>query len=259
MFSKNKDKKYKLLKNDTIEYEGRTLYRIKALKETLHYKKGELGGYIQSEANLSQDGSCWVTYGAMVFDNARVEDHVMVKDNAMVYGNAVVEGCATIMGKSEVYEDARIHHNVVIKDRAKIYGNAYVYNDAKIGDCAKIFDSVEIHDSVHIYGDAIIEGQAIIKDHAQIAGNARIKSNDDYAYIRGFGCENRATTFYRVKAGRVEVICGCFRGSLKQFRIQVKERYNIEKCSEEEQVYRKQYLDIASIMEYRFKYHETII
>ena len=40
------------------------LHRIKALIDILRWgvKAGDLGGYIQSESNLSQIGDCWV-YG----------------------------------------------------------------------------------------------------------------------------------------------------------------------------------------------------
>lgn len=43
------NKKYELLKNDCINYKGRTLYRIKALKDFRNIKAGELGGYIENE------------------------------------------------------------------------------------------------------------------------------------------------------------------------------------------------------------------
>lgn len=40
-----KEKKYKLLKDDTIKMRGCTLYRIKALKKFDYINKGDLGGY----------------------------------------------------------------------------------------------------------------------------------------------------------------------------------------------------------------------
>ena len=57
-------KKYELVKDDTVIVEDIneckcTLYRIRALKDlddNVH--KGDLGGYIQSEKNLSQKGNC---------------------------------------------------------------------------------------------------------------------------------------------------------------------------------------------------------
>lgn len=47
------DKKYELTDN-TIEYNEKTLYQIKALKDFVDVKAGDLGGYIEKESNLSQ-------------------------------------------------------------------------------------------------------------------------------------------------------------------------------------------------------------
>ena len=77
-------KKYELLKDDTKITLGRTLYRIKALRDFGDVIKGDLGGYIESENNLSHCGND------------------MVYDNAMVYGNAEVCGNAEVRGDAEV-------------------------------------------------------------------------------------------------------------------------------------------------------------
>ena len=69
-------KKYELLVDDTITFFGVQLFRIKALISFSGIEKGEVGGYIASEKNLSQSGDAWV-YG-----NARVSG------DAEVYGNA---------------------------------------------------------------------------------------------------------------------------------------------------------------------------
>lgn len=77
-------KKYELLADDTIEFYGRTLHRIKACKDFGNVKSGELGGYIESENNLSQVGDCWVCDSAQVYDNARVYGNARVYDNAEI-------------------------------------------------------------------------------------------------------------------------------------------------------------------------------
>jgi hypothetical protein len=48
-------------------------------------KEGELGGFVESEANLSHVGNAWV------YKNAQVYGHAQVCNNAWVYGNARVE------------------------------------------------------------------------------------------------------------------------------------------------------------------------
>lgn len=74
-------KKYELTA-EFIEQWGKKLFRIKALISFGSVEAGELGGYVEKEDNLAQDGDAWVC------DNARVCDNVMVYGNARVYGNA---------------------------------------------------------------------------------------------------------------------------------------------------------------------------
>ena len=50
------NKKYKLT-DETIEVEGKTLYRIEALKEFRDVLPGVKGGFVESEKNLSHEGS----------------------------------------------------------------------------------------------------------------------------------------------------------------------------------------------------------
>lgn len=68
-------KKYELLVEDTITFLGVQLFRIKALISFSGIEKGEFGGYIASEKNLSQSGNAWVYGNAWVSDNARVSDN----------------------------------------------------------------------------------------------------------------------------------------------------------------------------------------
>nr|DAS07553.1 MAG TPA: Putative transferase, nesg, ydcK, Structural Genomics.38A [Caudoviricetes sp.] len=98
-------KKYELLVDDTITFFGVQLFRIKALISFSGIEKGEVGGYIASEKNLSQYGDAWVYGNARVYGNAEVYGDAEVYDNARVYGNAEVSDNA------EVYGDARVSDN----------------------------------------------------------------------------------------------------------------------------------------------------
>ena len=90
-------KKYELTE-ETIELYGRTLYRIKALKDFGDVEVGDLGGYIESESNLIQKGYAWVYGNAWVFGDAKVYG------NAKVFGDAKVCGDAEIKGKTDYIE-----------------------------------------------------------------------------------------------------------------------------------------------------------
>ena len=94
--------KYKIT-DEKNRFAGRTLYRIQALKDFSDVKSGDLGGWVESENNLSQEGDCWVYGDARVYGNARVSGHVWVSGNAVVSGHAWVSGNARVSDNANTY------------------------------------------------------------------------------------------------------------------------------------------------------------
>ena len=88
-------KKYELTE-ETVTVYGKTLYRIRAVRDFGSVKTGEFGGYIEKEENLSHFGNAWVSGNAWVFDNAKVYDDAWVCGDAKVYGDAWVSGNAEV-------------------------------------------------------------------------------------------------------------------------------------------------------------------
>lgn len=141
--------------------------------------KGDLGGWVQSEENLSQEGNAWVSENAVVYHGAKV------KDNAHVYGNAIVHESATIEECALIYGNANIHNVSPIGDEAEVCGNADVRIDEYgcIGGKVKVYgmgktlivDSVELFESARIFTDensvTIIGGA---RCDVMIAGEAQI-------------------------------------------------------------------------------------
>ena len=73
-------KKY-ILTDETREYNGVILHRIKAIKNFGDVSEGDLGGWVENEINLLQKGDCWVYNNAIVCENA------IVCGSELVYGN----------------------------------------------------------------------------------------------------------------------------------------------------------------------------
>src|SRR3990167_6548979 len=133
-------KKYNLTSNTKV-VEGHTLYQIR------HCETGELGGWIESEKNLSQEGNAWVFGGALVFGNAWVYDNALVFDNAWVYGNALVFDNAWVFGSAQVSGNARISNvfdNVQFPELKKI--EAYPNLKYSVIECklAHLYQNQEI-------------------------------------------------------------------------------------------------------------------
>ena len=110
-------------------------------------------------------------------------------------------------------------------------GNAWVYDDAWVCDNAEVCGNAEVY------------GNAMVCDNAWVSDNA------DYATVKGFGTQCRETTFFRCKDRKIRVVCGCFKGTIEDFRKQVKATRTgkIE----------KEYLMIADLMELHFEKDES--
>lgn len=85
--------KYKITE-EFVEYNKLKLYRIEAIIAFANVLKGEKGGFIEKEKNLSQASG-----NARVSGNTRVSDDAQVSDNAIVSGDARVSGNARMSGE----------------------------------------------------------------------------------------------------------------------------------------------------------------
>ena len=111
----------------TITHKGVVLHQIRALKDFVYIRgedkiittgdrlpekmfrtyvhKGEIGGYIQAESNLSQKVCCWVGNDSNVYGNARVYETSVVRNKASVCGNVRIYGNSEIWGSVYISKD----------------------------------------------------------------------------------------------------------------------------------------------------------
>ena len=128
--------------------------------------------------------------------------------------------------------------------------NAWVYGDAQVSGNARVYGNALVCGNALVYGNAWVHGNAWVYGNAQVSGDARVCGDGDYAYAHGFGSVNRTTTFFRLKDGGVGVRCGCFYGTLAQFRDKIRETHGETKKAQE-------YLMLADLMELRFEEDEN--
>lgn len=100
--------------------------------------------------------------------------------------------------------------------------------------------------SAWIFGNAKVYGNARVHGDEEVSGNAEVSGNQMHATVKGFGSQYRNTTFFITRDRNICVNCGCFSGTLEQFRAKVKETHKDTK-------YAKEYLAIADLMEMHFK------
>lgn len=191
-------KKFELTE-ETIEWNGCTLHRIKALKDfetlTKSIKKGELGGWVEKEGNLSQKDKCWIYYEAKVYGNAFVSEDALIFNEAQVYDNAKVCDDAMVSDNAKVYGNA-IVQCACVEDNAKVYGNSIVWGDAIIFDNSKIYGHSQVYDMARIADDAQICGESEVYGRAWITGNAIIKEKGDYIVFQNIWSSCRFNNFF---------------------------------------------------------------
>ncbi len=106
--------------------------RIVALRSGPWGNVGTVGGFVDSESNLSHEGDCWIY------------DHAKVSGNAQVYGDAKIYGHSHIFGDAWVYDDATVYGN------AKVFNNAWVYGHAKVFGNARVFKNAWVSSGMQV-------------------------------------------------------------------------------------------------------------
>ena len=143
-------KKFELTDEFVTTTSGKKLFRIKALVAFRDVEKGELGGFVEKEENLSQYGTAWVSGDATVSGNAKVSG------NAWVSGNALVSDYATVSGNAKVSGNAWVSGNA---DYATVKGFGRYYRNTTFFRCK---DNIVRVACGCFYGD-LNEFRAIVK------------------------------------------------------------------------------------------------
>ena len=116
---------------------------------------------------------------------------------------------------------------------AQVYGNAQVYGDARVSGDAQVYGNAQV------YGDARVSGDA------WVSGDARVENDHMHCGFDCFGSCNRHTHAYMTNENKVEIRCGCFRGSIEEFERKVKETHAGT-------IYEKQYKAIINLIKIKF-------
>jgi len=158
------------LAEETKTVSGHTLHRLKALKDFAYARAGQLGGWIETEKNLSGPGDAWVTAEARVFGDAQV------------FGDALVFGDATVSGNACVSGNARVGDRVWIFEAAWVTGDALVSGKARVSGHARIEDSAWVGDHAWIAGKVRVSGYSRVRDHTRLVNNECVSGHTMIAH-----------------------------------------------------------------------------
>ena len=220
-------KKYELTTEVKVEF-GVTLYRIRALVDIVRHgvKAGDLGGWVEKESNLDQEHDAWV------FDDARVCGNAWVFDDAQVSGNAWVFDDARVFDNAQVSGNAQVFGNARVCDDARVFGNAWVFDDAQVSGNAWVSGNARVSGNAQVSGNAWVFDDARVSGNAQVCDDAWVSKTAHVLTVGPIGSRDDTTTFFRAKfsAGfAISVCCGCFRGTVDEFRAKVKQTHGDSK------------------------------
>lgn len=211
--------KYELLADQKKVIGDITVYRIRALKDFAHVKAGDLGGWIQSEANLTQSGLCWVGGEAIARDFAQVSGDAVLMGRSVAMKECEISGDSVVAGFAVITDSVKISNNAYVCDNAQVSGGALVFDNAQIsGDASiiggQVYGCSRVEGHAAVTGNAIVCGAAFLSGDAFVSGDAIIYDTDRYLTISPFGADALTLTAHRDKELGIRVNVGEFSGSV---------------------------------------------
>ena len=125
-------KKFELTAEFVTNVFGKKLFRIKALIAFGNVEKGELGGFIEKEDNLSHSGDAWVYGDAQVYGNA---DYAVVTGFGHCFRATTFFRCKDKILRVQCgcfYGDLAKFREIVKKTHGDSDGAIYRYDDLDV-------------------------------------------------------------------------------------------------------------------------------
>lgn len=110
-------KKYELIRESKTYFSEREIFRIRALKDFGNVKTGDIGGWVCSYDNLSQEGNCWI------YDDAKCLDDARMRDNARMCGNAIMCDSSVMRDNARMCDDSKMFGNAILDENKILYGS----------------------------------------------------------------------------------------------------------------------------------------
>lgn len=188
-------KKYELVSETTTAPNGATLRRIRALRdiEVFGVKKGDFGGFVESESNLSHDDNAWVGGNAKVYGPARVICDALVDGTSKVCGISFIRDNAVVTGKAYC-------ENVFVENAALVSENACLLN-SRVVDSAVVKGNASIR-YARVYEQATVSGD--LQSYFNLlsfGSNARIDNISQFMTLRMPEDNHSAYCIYRDSDG----------------------------------------------------------
>ena len=239
-------KKYELIKESKTIFEGREVYRIRALKDFRNVRAGDVGGWVCSYNNLSQEGNCWIYGNAKCLDHARIFDNAMIIDNSKMFDKSKMYDNSMMCDNSMMYNNSMMCNRAIMRnssmmlDNSKMFDTSIMYDEAVMCNSSMMVENARMYYKAKMYNDAILDGNKLL--YGSI--------NKGYKNIFQHYCERRLLTAILTKKNEILYSIGCQIGITKEeFIDRIYNDCEVSGKGLEERPYRQEYLDIIDMAE----------
>ena len=148
------------------------LHRIRALRDIgSEVKAGDLGGFVESESNLSFDSGD----DAWIFGDAIAAGEGYVDKGSILRDRAVVCGCAYVSHGSEMSGDSRAEDNAYLRGAklsrcARVSGNGMVLQSPNTKTSPILSGNCAVYGKV--IGDVMLAGTAVVISDETISNDS---------------------------------------------------------------------------------------
>ena len=235
------NRKYEMT-NITMEFEERTLYRIRALKNFRNVKAGDLGGWVSGKHNLSQEGDCWIYDEAKCMDNARMYHNSAMYNNAVMCDFSEMHGCSEMHNYSAMLDNSRMYNCSAMYDNSRMYNDSKMYSNSRMFDNSAMYNNAVMLDNSKMFENSRMYRDSRLKNKENLYGKLVTKV-DRFIEINNTG--GRIVTGV-LKDGKILYNIGCQNEITKE--VFVDRIYN-DDGGIEKHPYRKEYLKIIDVIE----------
>ena len=238
------NRKYEMT-NITMEFEERTLYRIRALKNFRNVKAGDLGGWVSGKHNLSQEGECWIYDEAKCMDNARMYHNSAMYNNAVMCDFSEMHGCSEMHNYSAMLDNSRMYNCSAMYDNSRMYNDSKMYSNSRMFDNSAMYNNAVMLDNSKMFENSRMYRDSRLKNKENLYGKLVTKV-DRFIEINNTG--GRIVTGV-LKDGKILYNIGCQNEITKEVFI---DRIYNEGGGLEKNPHRKEYLKIIDMIELYF-------
>ena len=198
--------KYELIRLDTntTEYKDGLRYRVKALKDFGSVKKGDIGGFVTNEHNLSQDGNCWIYDDAKIFDSSEIYNNAKMFNNSKMFDNSRMYDDSRMFDDCEMHDNSEMCDNSKMFDNSRMFDNSIMHDNSKMHNNSKMFDNSIMYNNSEMYNNSKMLNNSRMYDNSVMYNNSKMfdKSkmyNDSRMYDYGVLRNYDTSTSFRYK------------------------------------------------------------